>query len=113
MTRLLEEKREQLKKSKEQEKLLEQELETFRQEEKRKEKMVRRRVQGGLGSRIQGKTRAPLSLAGYRGRGCSNLRREGREGKKGKVEGERRPKTPQAAEWSWGRGKEEQAALGV
>ncbi|XP_061028405.1 polyamine-modulated factor 1-binding protein 1 [Eubalaena glacialis] len=38
-TRLLEEKREQLKKSKEQEKLLEQELEIFRQEEKKKEKM--------------------------------------------------------------------------
>ncbi|XP_045844479.1 polyamine-modulated factor 1-binding protein 1 [Meles meles] len=41
VTRLLEEKREQLKKSKEQEKLLEQELETFRQEEKRKEKMTK------------------------------------------------------------------------
>ncbi|XP_031536630.2 polyamine-modulated factor 1-binding protein 1 isoform X2 [Vicugna pacos] len=39
ITRLLEEKREQLKKSKEQEVLLEQELETFRQEEKKKEKM--------------------------------------------------------------------------
>ncbi|XP_068383195.1 polyamine-modulated factor 1-binding protein 1 [Eschrichtius robustus] len=38
-TRLLEEKREQLKKSKEREKLLEQELEIFRQEEKKKEKM--------------------------------------------------------------------------
>ncbi|XP_059939157.1 polyamine-modulated factor 1-binding protein 1 [Mesoplodon densirostris] len=38
-TRLLEEKREQLKKSKEKEKLLEQELEMFRQEEKKKEKM--------------------------------------------------------------------------
>lgn len=49
VTRLLEEKREQLKKSKEQEKLLEQELETFRQEEKRKEKMVRR-VREELGS---------------------------------------------------------------
>ncbi|KAF3817687.1 hypothetical protein GH733_012974 [Mirounga leonina] len=41
VTRLLEEKREQLKKSKEQEKLLEQELETFRQEEKKKEKMTK------------------------------------------------------------------------
>ncbi|KAJ8785753.1 hypothetical protein J1605_006713 [Eschrichtius robustus] len=39
-TRLLEEKREQLKKSKEREKLLEQELEIFRQEEKKKEKMI-------------------------------------------------------------------------
>ncbi|XP_014413859.2 polyamine-modulated factor 1-binding protein 1 [Camelus dromedarius] len=39
ITRLLEEKREQLKKSKEQEVLLEQELETFQQEEKKKEKM--------------------------------------------------------------------------
>uniref|UniRef100_A0A8C9KE15 Polyamine modulated factor 1 binding protein 1 n=1 Tax=Panthera tigris altaica TaxID=74533 RepID=A0A8C9KE15_PANTA len=41
VTRLVEEKREQLKKSKEQEKLLEQELETFQQEEKRKEKMTK------------------------------------------------------------------------
>ncbi|EPY81981.1 polyamine-modulated factor 1-binding protein 1 [Camelus ferus] len=40
ITRLLEEKREQLKKSKEQEVLLEQELETFQQEEKKKEKMI-------------------------------------------------------------------------
>ncbi|XP_022367225.1 polyamine-modulated factor 1-binding protein 1 [Enhydra lutris kenyoni] len=45
VTRLLEEKREQLKKSKEQEKLLEQELETFRQEEKRKEKMTKENLQ--------------------------------------------------------------------
>uniref|UniRef100_A0A8C0N367 Polyamine modulated factor 1 binding protein 1 n=2 Tax=Canis lupus familiaris TaxID=9615 RepID=A0A8C0N367_CANLF len=41
VTRLLEEKREQLKKSKEQEKLLELELETFQQEEKKKEKMTK------------------------------------------------------------------------
>ena len=54
-TRLLEEKREQLKKSKEREKLLEQELEIFRQEEKKKEKMVRR-IWEASGLRIQGQT---------------------------------------------------------
>ncbi|XP_019509969.1 PREDICTED: polyamine-modulated factor 1-binding protein 1 isoform X2 [Hipposideros armiger] len=44
-TRLLEEKREQLKKSKEQEKVLEQEIESLRQEEKRKEKMSKENLQ--------------------------------------------------------------------
>lgn len=38
---MLEDKKEQLKKSKEQQKLVEQELETFRLEGKRREKMVR------------------------------------------------------------------------
>ena len=41
ISRLLEDKKEQLKKSKEQQKLVEQELETFRLEGKRREKMVR------------------------------------------------------------------------
>nr|XP_019612656.1 PREDICTED: polyamine-modulated factor 1-binding protein 1 isoform X1 [Rhinolophus sinicus] len=44
-TRLLEEKREQLKKSKEQEKVLEQEIESLRQEEKKKEKMSKENLQ--------------------------------------------------------------------
>lgn len=73
-----------MKKSKEQEKLLEQELETFRQEEKRKEKMVRRRTQEELGHE-SGQDLSPTEPSRIqRPWGLKSQERRGREGEKGK-----------------------------
>ena len=61
---MLEDKKEQLKKSKEQQKLVEQELETFRLEGKRREKMVRI-IWKDSGLRIPGLDLSPGLLQKY------------------------------------------------
>lgn len=88
VTRLLEEKREQLKKSKEQASLVEVEIETLRQELKKKEKMVRRRIlkdskqNGGCGG---------AQTLGRRGRGWEGqVKRRNHRAQNGALGKERR-----------------------